>query len=180
MSSSEIKPPQRKPLGHDPEDDVGDESAFADDVLRDLPELDGDASSDANDLDGGEGGPIELEGSILDDAENDADAELLAEAIIDTLADLESESWETGEDDPVDADDELASGEGESWSDDRGPEGAAFEETELDSDPATPEDDGEEGFDDDLLGDIKLPTRPDSKKADEDESDVPGLDVWQP
>lgn len=179
MTSSESKPPQRKPLGHDPEDDVSDESAFAD-VLRDLPELDGDASSDANDLDGGEGGPMELEGSILGDAEGEAEAELLAEAIIDTLADLESESWETGEDDPVDADDELAGGEGESWSDDRGPEGAAFEETELDSDPATPEDDGEEGFEDDLLGDLKLPTRPDSKQSDEDESDVPGLDVWQP
>lgn len=187
MTSNEIKPPHATPLGHDPEDD-GDDSAFSDDVLGELPELDGDASTDVNDLDGGEGGPLALEGSILGEDENEAaDAELLAEAIIDTLADLESESWETGEDDPVDADDELAEGEGELWSDERSPEAldpaaerAAFDEAELDTDPATPEDDGEEGFGDDLLGDIKLPTRPDSTKADEDESDVPGLDVWQP
>ena len=180
-NANELKPPHRVP-GHDPEDDGGDSSTF-EDAIRELPELDGEAGSEAHDLDGGEGGPSELGESIAGESE-DADAELLAEAMIDTLQDLESESWETAEDEPVDADDELAAGEGESWSDDRVDE-SAFSDEELDRDPATPEDGGEEGFEDDLLGDISLPAgrapaRPGEEKADEDESDIPGLNEWRP
>lgn len=180
MTTSNKPPAPARDLGHDPEDDEGDVSVL-DDVISELPELDGDAGSEMHDLDGGEGGPSELGASIAGDEDGGStDAELLAEGMIDTLQDLERESWETAEDEPVEADDELALGEGESWADDRVDE-SAFAEEELDRDPATPEDGGEEGFGDDLLGDIRLPARPgDAKPSDEDESDIPGLNEWQP
>lgn len=174
-------PPQRVP-GHDPEDDGGESNAF-DDAIAELPELDGEAGSEAHDLDGGEGGPSEVVDALQDDANEEADAELVAEAMIDTLQDIETSSWETAEDEPVDADEELSEGEGESWADDRVDE-SAFSEEELDRDPATPEDGGEEGFDDDVLSDIDLPTRPEgarpTESTEEDESDIPGLNEWRP
>ena len=188
MTEHEPTPPRRVPKGHDPEDDVTDnaaDNAAFDDALQELPELDGDAGSEGHDLDGGEGGPTDLDDALRAEDEGEAeDAELLAEARIDTIHDLESASWETAEDEPVDADDELAEGEGESWSDDRVDE-SAFSEEELDRDPPTPEDQGEEGFDHELLDILQLQVgpedaRPEGPKSDEDEGDIPGLDAWRP
>lgn len=142
-------------------DDEGEELALDDDIG--LPALDGEvAGEDVPGDDGLDVGEDERVG--LDDAA----AEDAAEAIVDPLADVEAESWETGEDDPLEDEDELAEGEGQPWTD--GSEDAESIPLDVDDvDEAGVGDAGEEGIEDDG-GELELPPRP-PESADEDYPD---------
>jgi hypothetical protein len=136
------------------------ELALDDDIG--LPELDGEAD---------EGVPVAelvVEGDE-DVGLDDAVAEEAAEAVIDTLVDIEVESWETGEGEEVAEDGELSEGEGESWTD--GSEDDAETPLQVDepADRGGIGDAGEEGLDEDQA-ELELPPRP-SDVQDEDYPD---------
>lgn len=142
------------------DEDEGEASDLALDDAVALPELDGEAGAD--DAPGEELAAVEDETVGLDDAT----AEEAAEAVIDLIADVEAESWETGEDDALDEDDELADGESESWRE--GSEDDTSTPLEIDE-PAGEEglgDAGDEGLEGDDVGELELPPRP----AEADES----------
>ncbi len=148
-ASSELMDPPPK-AGDDLEGEASD--LELDDAVS-LPELDGEADAEV-------GAPAAELG--IDEDENvgldDATAEEAAEAVIDVIADVEAEGWETSEDDDVDADDELETGESESWTD--GSEGEASTPADLDDvdDSGGGGDAGEEGIEDDV-GELELPPR---------------------
>ncbi|MFN9813812.1 MAG: hypothetical protein ACK6CU_29725 [Deltaproteobacteria bacterium] len=150
---------ERAPEESGPE---GEAEGLALDDDMDLPALDGASE---------EGAPVEdlvVEGDEhvgLDDAT----AEEAAEAVIDTLSDLEVEGWETGEGDAVGEDAELAEGEDESWT--QGSEDDASTPLEVDepADRGGVGDAGEEGLDDDAA-ELELPPRP-AESGDEDYPD---------
>jgi hypothetical protein len=153
--------------------EVGGAEIAGDDDLGDLPELDGELADDdvagtVEVEDGGAGGVDETVG--LDD---EIAAEEAAEAMIEPLADLESEGWETGEEEPVEADDELAEGEVGSWT-----EGSEHDEDapiELDEELAPEEagDPGEEGLEDDGRGEeLELPPAPPADEREEYPDDL--------
>lgn len=150
-------PPAR---GRDADEAEAGELALDDDIG--LPELDGEAE---------DGAPIEELATEGDEhvGLDDATAEEAAEAVIDTLADVEVEGWETSEGDVVDEDGELSGGEGESWT--QGSEDDVS--TPLDVDEPVDEgslgDAGEEGLEDDAA-ELELPPRP-AETRDEDYPD---------
>ncbi len=130
-----------------------------DDDLVTLPALDGEPDAGAPE-DAGLVPSDEEERVGLDD--EDA-AELAAEAGVEPIADVESESWETGEDDPLDPDASLDEGEGERWIEPSEPEGeggdGSADDEGLDEPPGGgAADDDAEGIEEEL-GELDLPPR---------------------
>lgn len=120
-----------------------------DDVVTGLPELDGDGGEVCEHL----VVPLALDEEQtvdLDDAvASEEVAEALAEAMLDTLADIEADGWETSESDPVEADEALVEGEGERWSDragDAARDEVGVDELDVPEEPNGPRDDGAEGL----------------------------------
>lgn len=159
MSERRPSDPPARPAPDTDHAEAG-ELALDDDIG--LPELDGEAD---------DGAPVE-ELAVEGDEHvglDDATAEEAAEAVIDTLADVEVEGWETSERDELDEDAELSEGEGESWT--HGSEDD--ENTPLDveepADHGGIGDAGEEGLEDDPA-ELELPPRP-TETQDEDYPD---------
>jgi hypothetical protein len=151
-------PPVRRE--RDPDEGEASELAIDDDIG--LPELDGEAD---------EGVPVE-ELAVEGDENvglDDATAEEAAEAVIDTLADVEVEGWETSEGDDVDEDGELSEGEGESWTQGSEDDASTPLDVEEPADQGGIGDAGEEGLEDDAA-ELELPPRP-AETHDEDYPD---------
>ena len=132
----------------------GEASDLALDDAVSLPDLDGEAAGESA-LEDEAFEPSGDESVGLDDA----NAEDAAEAEIDTIADLESEGWETGEHDDVESDDDLAEGESESWREGSEEDTSTPLEVEDADDDEAGGDAGEEGLEDDV-GELELPPRP--------------------
>lgn len=142
----------------------------------DLPELDGEAGEAGADLFGDDAAQGLGDDDAVTGLEDEIAAEEAAEAWIEPLADVESEGWETGEDDPLDADPELAVGEAEPWtegSDEDREEPIELDVTDLGRDAR---DDGEEGLDDERVEELELPPTPPTS-GPEEEGYADDLDV---
>jgi hypothetical protein len=148
-----------------------------DDDAIDLPSLDGEAGEAASDLFadeaaralvGDDDSPAGLEDEIA--------AEEAAEAWIEPLADVESEGWETGEADPLDADPELEAGEAEAWTEGSDEDASAPIELEVSETERAERDEGGEGPDDERVEDLALPPTRDADRED-DEGYADDLDV---
>ncbi|MBX7197585.1 MAG: hypothetical protein K1X94_36400 [Sandaracinaceae bacterium] len=158
-AESESERPPKDPSAA--EEEAG-ELALDDDIS--LPELDGEPGEEqpAAQLDAE---PGEEETVGLDDA----NAEEAAEAEIDPIADVETESWETSENDPVHEDAELDEGEAESWTEGSGEDDSTPIDLGDSDEPLPSRDQGEEGLDEDAP-ELELPPRP-AEVADEDYPD---------
>lgn len=152
---------------------------LGDDDRVELPELDGDVDPAASALlepVGEELGP-EREGWLDDESVglDDEAAEEAAAAEIEPLADVEAESWETGEDDALEADEDLADGESERWTEGLEPDEDtapfALDEGVDELGAEQVEDDGAEGLADDP-GELSLPPLPEGPGEEEYPDDL--------
>jgi len=172
---SRPRPERARPLPEEPKEDLAEDLAF--DELDDadhLPELDGELDDGASaDEDVAPDDAVADETVGLDD---EVAAEEAAEAIIDTIADVEAEGWETADGDPLEADDELAEGESEDWTDGSEEDRDAPLELEGTGEPDGIADLGEEGPDEPEaeLEELELPPSP---RLDEVEDYADDLDV---
>lgn len=150
-----------------------------DDDAVELPELDGEADAGVGILDDSEATVLVGDDDSPVDLDDEIAAEEAAEAWIEPLADVEADGWETGELDPVEADDELEDGEAEAWTE-GSEEDDATTPVDLDVDEAVEhegEDEGDEGIDDERVEDLELPPMPGSGDRDDDDAYAEDLDV---
>ncbi len=158
-----VRPDEEPPIEDDEDGEAGEGLALDDEVA--LPELDGAAQ----DLEADDGDGLEVSETEESVGLDDAAAEDAAEAIIELIADVEAEGWETAEDEPVGDDEELADGQEHGWTEDSEEDESEPHDVDGLEEPGGAVDEGEEGIDDDGTprGEPELP--PLRRDADVDE-----------